>query len=209
MAQPLYPNPTLQAKIGSSTTEVNLRDWLNTRLAPFLKRAITESLDSEYAPSVFSFPRPCRVVRSGLTRYSRAQYPLQWLGEHLIQQSILFEGNPDSTSIKERFLYNHDNATKSGQGQGSGDVPVQSSGNTVAQNTLDQSQGTPAPIDQQTPQATTQNEVSAQPVAGDESVTSPDMTPGHSSAIGVNGTAQAEQALQAPSTQDAEMSNAP
>ncbi|KAJ9656893.1 hypothetical protein H2198_004646 [Neophaeococcomyces mojaviensis] len=185
MAQPLYPNPTLQAKIGSSTTEVNLRDWLNTRLAPFLKRAITESLDSE------------------------AQYPLQWLGEHLIQQSILFEGNPDSTSIKERFLYNHDNATKSGQGQGSGDVPVQSSGNTVAQNTLDQSQGTPAPIDQQTPQATTQNEVSAQPVAGDESVTSPDMTPGHSSAIGVNGTAQAEQALQAPSTQDAEMSNAP
>ena len=49
MAQPLYPNPTLQARIGSSTTEVNLRDWLNTRLAPFLKKAITESLDSEYA----------------------------------------------------------------------------------------------------------------------------------------------------------------
>jgi len=38
----------------------------------------------------------------------RAQFPLQWLGEHLIQQSIQFEGNPDSTKIRERFVYEHE-----------------------------------------------------------------------------------------------------
>lgn len=38
----------------------------------------------------------------------RAEFPLQWLGECLINQSILYEGNPDSTNIKERFRYNFD-----------------------------------------------------------------------------------------------------
>ena len=35
----------------------------------------------------------------------RAEFPLQWLGECLIHQSILYEGNPDRTKIRERFLY--------------------------------------------------------------------------------------------------------
>lgn len=39
---------------------------------------------------------------------NRAEFPLQWLGEHLIQQSILYEGNPDRTNIRERFQYKHD-----------------------------------------------------------------------------------------------------
>jgi hypothetical protein len=38
----------------------------------------------------------------------RAEYPLQWLGECLINQSILYEGNPDTTNVKERFRYNFD-----------------------------------------------------------------------------------------------------
>lgn len=33
---------------------------------------------------------------------------MQWLGEHLIQQSILFEGNPDTTNIQEKFRYKHE-----------------------------------------------------------------------------------------------------
>lgn len=34
-----------------------------------------------------------------------AEYPLHWLGEFLIHQSLLYEGNPDQTKIRERFLY--------------------------------------------------------------------------------------------------------
>ena len=40
--------------------------------------------------------------------FNRAEYPLQWLGEHLINQSFLYENNPDATGIKERFFYNFD-----------------------------------------------------------------------------------------------------
>lgn len=36
---------------------------------------------------------------------NRAEFPLQWLGECLIHQSILYEGNPDATNIRERFAY--------------------------------------------------------------------------------------------------------
>lgn len=36
---------------------------------------------------------------------NRAEFPLQWLGECLIHQSILYEGNPDSTNLRERFVY--------------------------------------------------------------------------------------------------------
>jgi len=39
-----------------------------------------------------------------LTLYGRAEFPLQWLGECLIHQSILYEGNPDRTNIRERFV---------------------------------------------------------------------------------------------------------
>jgi hypothetical protein len=37
--------------------------------------------------------------------YRRAEFPLQWLGECLIHHSILYEGNPDTTNIQERFRY--------------------------------------------------------------------------------------------------------
>lgn len=47
MAQSSQATPTVQANIGGTTSTVNLRDWLNTRLGPFLKKAIIESLDSE------------------------------------------------------------------------------------------------------------------------------------------------------------------
>lgn len=39
------------------------------------------------------------------TSIHRAEFPLQWLGECLIHQSILYEGNPDRTNIRERFQY--------------------------------------------------------------------------------------------------------
>lgn len=38
----------------------------------------------------------------------RAEHPLQWLGEYLINQSILYEGNPDPTNIKDHFRYSFD-----------------------------------------------------------------------------------------------------
>jgi hypothetical protein len=41
----------------------------------------------------------------------RAEFPLQWLGECLIHQSILYEGNPDRTNIRERFLYQFEDPT--------------------------------------------------------------------------------------------------
>jgi hypothetical protein len=43
-----------------------------------------------------------------LMLYLRAEFPLQWLGECLIHQSMLYEGNPDSTNIRERFRYTFD-----------------------------------------------------------------------------------------------------
>jgi len=69
---------------GGDRKQVPLRDYLNSRIAPFLKKAMTQSLEAE------------------------AEFPLQWLGECLINQSLLYEGNPDSTKIKERFRYNFD-----------------------------------------------------------------------------------------------------
>jgi hypothetical protein len=36
---------------------------------------------------------------------NRAEFPLQWLGECLIHQSILYEGNPDRSNIRDRFVY--------------------------------------------------------------------------------------------------------
>jgi Tfp pilus assembly major pilin PilA len=48
-----------------------------------------------------------------------AEYPLQWLGEHLINQSFLYENNPDTTGIKERFFYNFDPEPLSGGGANS------------------------------------------------------------------------------------------
>jgi hypothetical protein len=57
-------------------------------------------------PFPFSFPP--LTSHNPLTSPKRAEYPLQWLGEHLINQSFLYENNPDTTGIKERFFYNFD-----------------------------------------------------------------------------------------------------
>ncbi|OAP63703.1 hypothetical protein AYL99_02930 [Fonsecaea erecta] len=73
--------PSVVVNTATERQQVPLRDYLNGRVAPFLKKAITESLAAE------------------------AEFPLQWLGECLIHQSILYEGNPDRTNIRERFLY--------------------------------------------------------------------------------------------------------
>ncbi|RMZ92334.1 hypothetical protein DV736_g427, partial [Chaetothyriales sp. CBS 134916] len=75
-------NPSLTLNTPSQTRhQVPLRDYLNLRIAPFLKKALTESLDKE------------------------PEYPLQWLGECLINQSILYEGNTEAEKLKERFRY--------------------------------------------------------------------------------------------------------
>ncbi|KIX01662.1 uncharacterized protein Z518_09388 [Rhinocladiella mackenziei CBS 650.93] len=81
MSQPAPIAPSVVINTANRRQQVPLRDYLNTRVAPFLKKAVTESLGVE------------------------AEFPLQWLGECLIHQSILYEGNPDRTNIRERFLY--------------------------------------------------------------------------------------------------------
>ncbi|KIW87711.1 uncharacterized protein Z519_11685 [Cladophialophora bantiana CBS 173.52] len=81
MSHSTHNSPMVVVNTASDRQQVPLRDYLNTRVAPFLKKAITQSLDAE------------------------AEFPLQWLGECLIHQSILYEGNPDRTNIRERFLY--------------------------------------------------------------------------------------------------------
>ncbi|EXJ56780.1 hypothetical protein A1O7_07124 [Cladophialophora yegresii CBS 114405] len=79
------PNvPSVISNAANARQQVPLRDYLNARVAPFLKKAITESLNAE------------------------AEFPLQWLGECLIHQSFLYEGNSDRTNIRERFLYKFD-----------------------------------------------------------------------------------------------------
>ncbi|KIW17096.1 hypothetical protein PV08_04287 [Exophiala spinifera] len=81
MSQSAPSVPSVVVNSQTSRQQVPLRDYLNARVAPFLKKAITESLGVE------------------------AEFPLQWLGECLIHQSILYEGNPDRTNIRERFQY--------------------------------------------------------------------------------------------------------
>ncbi|KAK6379693.1 uncharacterized protein PV06_00411 [Exophiala oligosperma] len=81
MSQSAPNAPSVVVNSQNSRQQVPLRDYLNARVAPFLKKAITESLGVE------------------------AEFPLQWLGECLIHQSILYEGNPDRTNIRERFQY--------------------------------------------------------------------------------------------------------
>ncbi|EXJ73997.1 uncharacterized protein A1O5_02291 [Cladophialophora psammophila CBS 110553] len=81
MSHSTHNPPIVVVNTASDRQQVPLRDYLNARVAPFLKKAITQSLDAE------------------------AEFPLQWLGECLIHQSILYEGNPDRTNIRERFLY--------------------------------------------------------------------------------------------------------
>ncbi|OCT48929.1 hypothetical protein CLCR_05169 [Cladophialophora carrionii] len=84
MSQAVSNVPSVISNAGNARQQVPLRDYLNARVAPFLKKAITESLNAE------------------------AEFPLQWLGECLIHQSFLYEGNPDRTNIREKFLYTFD-----------------------------------------------------------------------------------------------------
>lgn len=58
-----------------------------------------------------------------LKDFLRAQYPLQWLGEQLILQSIEFEGNPDATNIRERFVYKHQISSQPAQPESSTTLP--------------------------------------------------------------------------------------
>jgi len=81
MSQSISNGPSVIVSAASNRQQVPLRDYLNARVAPFLKKAITESLGAE------------------------AEFPLQWLGECLIHQSMLYEGNPDRKNIRERFSY--------------------------------------------------------------------------------------------------------
>jgi hypothetical protein len=64
---------------------------------------------------VRNFPFPPFTSHNPLISPKRAEYPLQWLGEHLINQSFLYENNPDTTGIKERFYYNFDEPPQHGQ----------------------------------------------------------------------------------------------
>ncbi|KAK5045141.1 hypothetical protein LTR84_009474 [Exophiala bonariae] len=81
MSQPTPNSPSVVMNSAGNRQQVPLRDYLNARIAPFLKKAITESLGVE------------------------AEFPLQWLGECLIHHSILYEGNPDRTNIREKFVH--------------------------------------------------------------------------------------------------------
>lgn len=65
-------------------------------------------------PIFFNFKRNLTILD-----FNSAEYPLQWLGEHLINQSFLYENNPDTTGIKERFFYNFDPEPLSGGGANS------------------------------------------------------------------------------------------
>lgn len=140
-------------------------------------------------------------------RANRAEYPLQWLGEHLIQQSILFEGNPDTTNIQERFRYKHEAKPPA----------------TLAQNVeppQTSSAQQPAPVSQvtetvnhavstSTPEVTVaQSQPTIAPNATmSESTVEPasESTPAPTPAVNVNGTTDGTPAP----VQDTEMSNAP
>ncbi|KAK5467849.1 hypothetical protein LTS15_000822 [Exophiala xenobiotica] len=91
MSQSAPHAPSVVVNAQNNRQQVPLRDYLNARVAPFLKQAITESLGAE------------------------AEFPLQWLGECLIHQSILYEGNPDRTNIRDHFLYKFENPKPSEQ----------------------------------------------------------------------------------------------
>lgn len=135
---------------------------------------------------------------------ARAQYPLQWLGEHLIQQSILFEGNPDSTNIRERFVYRHEISSATGQAQSDG----QAATSAIPQPQEVSSQSWPEATAESQPEASATGEqnhqnLEARPVATvNEAVDAPvqDLP----TTTGVNGAVGPSEGEQ---NQDTEMSN--
>lgn len=109
----------------------NIRDWLNVRMAPFLKQAITQALEDRRGDGWF-------LVFALLTSEDRqVLYPLQWLGEQLILQSVQYEGNPDVSNIRERFLYEHrsNNGRVVSAPTETIDVPVEALQKTVLKDT--------------------------------------------------------------------------
>lgn len=66
------------------------RNYLNTYLAPYLRNGMTNVL--EVTP----------------------EYPLRWLGEYLISQSLIYEGGTDEKGIVERFIYEEHGAAFKG-----------------------------------------------------------------------------------------------
>ncbi|KAF7510872.1 hypothetical protein GJ744_005702 [Endocarpon pusillum] len=62
------------------------RKYLNTHLAPYLRTGMTKILDA------------------------KPQYPLRWLGEYLISQSLIHEGATDEKGVVERFIYDEHGA---------------------------------------------------------------------------------------------------
>ncbi|KAK5084330.1 hypothetical protein LTR05_005406 [Lithohypha guttulata] len=175
MAQAAQATPTVRANLGGSTNTVNLRDWLNTRLSPFLKQAIIKSLESE------------------------AEYPLQWLGEQLILQSITFEGNPDSTNIRERFLYKHEPDARQSQTAASSTSDNTANADTVTQPPEASSVDVQPSVTEQPPQDTHTDALATSTVASNIDQIEPESTT-------VNGAAQAEGT---DHSKDADMSNAP
>lgn len=57
------------------------RSYLNTHLAPYQRTGMSKILDV------------------------KPQYPLRWLGEYLISQSLIHEGGTDEKGVVERFIY--------------------------------------------------------------------------------------------------------
>ncbi|ERF70176.1 hypothetical protein EPUS_00364 [Endocarpon pusillum Z07020] len=92
--QPQTPNnnqSTTTAAIGSSyppraAPGAPGRNYLNTHLAPYLRTGMTKILDA------------------------KPQYPLRWLGEYLISQSLIHEGATDEKGVVERFIYDEHGA---------------------------------------------------------------------------------------------------
>lgn len=99
MATPAPITPA--AVLAQNRHQGGLREYVNQRLAPYIKKALKDVCDVECATAP-SHRSPPTIP---LTSPKRAEYPLQWLGEHLINQSFLYENNPDATGIKERFFY--------------------------------------------------------------------------------------------------------
>lgn len=89
---------------------------------------------------------------SDLNLGDRVEFPLQYLGEALIHQSILYEGNPDSTKIRERFRYNFDAPSSSNEVSTETDAASQlqtaANGTTDSMNQNTESVGMGLPTDQ-------------------------------------------------------------
>lgn len=120
----------------------------------------------------------------------------------------MFEGNPDTTNIRERFLYKHPTETNTAQAPGSTSAPglpveqaqqQQPAPSQPAQATMPDIQSVPAVQTEQS------NPAFATPSTTDPNATLPEQVQSLPSVPAVNGTAQPEINEQ---NRDTEMSNA-